>query len=1113
MKLVIQKTKKVMRFRLFNWVVGLVAFIGILIIVVSQLSGGDGSSTGLILTKTVVALFTIIFISCFFYEYFASNRISNALSDLTKSITQVEDDMAVSLAGLDESYYITAISNVLNHSVISLNEKNQKLKLEVERNQRLSENISEFYRQMKTLRETDFKFDFFEYDLEHEIFIFITGLIALTEGSEDISEITADDLFHNFNFSIGKEEFSLKIEQCIIENTPLNFECSVTSINGDLRWLKFWGRLCDDKTRLTGAITDITREVNQRNMEKDKAIHDNITGFYNRNALSEIAGKAIADCKKGERVTFVYIGLTGYQEFQERFGMVAGNTYIHAFAEVLKKFLIPSLIPFRWWGSDFLVLVTGVHDLDLFAREIKITMGKVEKYMGEVDGAAATFPLAIGYSTSVIDGDMPAELLEYASFAEHEVSKGIAESPNPFNNERYDEAKKASLRRTFIKDIIDKNQLSVVFQPIVSLKTGELFGFEALSRPVNPIYKSIVDLLDDAEASGNYAVLEKRMVYNALDTYMTRDERFQEQYLFINTAPYATLDEQDYNDIRDRYFGHMKVVFEVIERNRMDPDEINLRKSIVTKAGAKFALDDFGSGYSNHLALLALEPDIIKLDRELVRGINEDIRKQHMVEDIISYAKYRGTRVLAEGVETKEELETLCRMGIDYAQGYFLGRPVPEVENPDSRAQDIIRAMGKSNEIGLKQIFTILMDSMSLIDTEMSRNAAVTSFLVMRMTEKLKMQGDNPAGLITATMLHDIGTLYKEGGDWRNQQNFQIPRHSLFAYLIMKEYFPFSEYAEAVLYHHNRYGDKGRTFNNVVIPEEAFLISFADDAASFIMGSHESGIDRNEILSSLKEGCHNPQHVALFRELVNEGILERINSGEYVNDLLSFAGYLRIGKFELESVIRTLVYAIMFRMPFTYSHARNMETTVSLLTRLTKQNWKLVEKVRLGALLYNLSRLTITDEEFKSIGSAEEEISIVRSKLETVVDIMKKAGMVDIMDILNLVNGNEPVSSENHVLMGKDIIIGAKMLSIADMFSSLIEVRPYRPGLSCSEAIEELIRLAESESGYLPMIEIMDDYIDDVEGRINSYKSEIEKRYLSVIDNYHKLKEWVSGNG
>lgn len=1111
MKLVIQKTKKVMRLRLYNWVIGLVAFAGILVILLFLMTGIAIPPSLLLSAKICTAFFTLVFTVSFFYEYFAANRISNALSNLTKSITQVEDDLSVSLESQDESFYITAISNILNRSVLSLNEKNQKLKSEIERNQRLSENISEFYRQMKILRETDFKFDFFEYDLHHGIFIFITGLVTLLENSDDISEITAEDLFNNFDLSISKEEFDRQVEECVRNNVPLNFECSVISEKGETRWVKFWGRLVEDGTRITGAITDITREARQRNEEKSKATHDNITGFYNRNALSEVGGKAVSESRDGKWVVFVYIGLTGYQEFQERFGMVAGNSYIKAFSEVLRRFIQPNIIPFRWWGSDFLLLVTGVSDLDHIKRELEMTRAKIEKYIGEVEGVAASFPIAVGYSVSGIDGDMPAELLEYASFAAHEAAREVAENPNPYNRERYDEAKRASLRRTFIKDIIDKNQLSIVFQPIISLKTGELFGFEALSRPTNPIYKSIVELIDDAEASGHYGILEKRMVYNALDTYMTRDERFRDQYLFINTAPYATLDEQDYNDIRDRYFGHMKVVFEVVERNRLEPEEINLRKSIVTKAGAKFALDDFGSGYSNHLALLALEPDIIKLDRELVRGINNDLRKQHMIEDIVSYARYRGTRVLAEGVETRDELETLCRMGIDYAQGYFIGRPVPEIDYPDPKAQEIIRAMGKSSRISFRHVFGILLKSMALADEEMSKNAGISSFLVMRMMDKLNMESEKHAGMIAASIMHDIGVFHKEGTDWRNRCGLSIPRHSLFAYLVMKEYFPYSDFAEAVLYHHTRYNDKAEALSNIAIPEEAYLLSFADDAAGLIIGGGEGKPDERDVMARLGEGGHNPLHVKSFGDLVEEGILDSIYSGDYLNDLLNFAGYLRAGRSEIESIIKTFAYAVMFRMPYTYAHARIMETAASLLARLTKQNWKLVEKIRLAALFYNLSRMTITDEEFKRIESVDEENAVVKKALKDITAIMREAGTADITDMLNAVNGDETVSPENHVLMGKDIIIGARVLNIADIFASLLEVRPYRPGLNCSEAIGELARMLEGQTGYSSMIEIMGDYIEDIEGRINSYKAETEKRYRSVIANYHKLKEHGPG--
>lgn len=680
-----------MALRSFHRFVELLAFIGLLAGSVALMI--EEKPYGVLFFKVIVLVSSLLYVISFCYERAVSRKVLKELDDLTQLVARMENETGASR----ERIGITTISDILSQSLKSLNEKNIKLESEIQRNQRLSESISEFYRQIKNLKETGLRIDFFEYDYNHRIFIFITGLITLLENNEDVFEITADDLFDRFHFSISKEEFDQRVNRCVSNNEPLDFEFSTASENGESRWMKFWGRLCTDRTRITGAMMDITREVVQRNLEKERAIRDNMTGFYNRNALSEVAGKALSECRDGEKVAFIYIGLPGYQAFQERYGMIAGNSYIRVCAQVLKKFLNPRLIPFRWLGADFLMLATCIKSLESFRKGMIDVIQRVQKYVGKVEGIAVSFQIAVGYSISGIDGDLPSDLLEYASFAEHEALRGERESPNPFNRERYDAAKHAALRRTFIKDIIDRNQLRIVFQPIISLKTGELYGFEALSRPTNPIYHNIEELIEDAEATGHYTILEKRMVYNALDAYMTRDERFRDYYLFINTSPFATLEEQDYNDIRDRYFGHMKVVFEVVERNRMDPEEINLRKSIVIKSGAKFALDDFGSGYSNHLALLALEPDIIKIDKELVRGISTDLRKQHMVEDIISYARYRGTRVLAEGVETRDELETLCRMDIDFAQGYYIGMPDSRLSEPAEAARDVVRAIVKDH--------------------------------------------------------------------------------------------------------------------------------------------------------------------------------------------------------------------------------------------------------------------------------------------------------------------------------------------------------------------------------------------------------------------------------
>ncbi|HHU89477.1 MAG TPA: EAL domain-containing protein, partial [Clostridiaceae bacterium] len=754
----LRKTKRIINFRYISWVIYFTSYAGLLLISVLPLFDND---TNLLTSNPELFywLLRVLTVSVgvnFVLQYFIFRRHDQAFFEFDKSMSDVQMEI-LSPEEVSKKMDMMTLSTALNHLLKKLKEKNERLKDEIEKNHRLSENISEFYRQMRTLRDAELIFDFFEYDINGCYFTFISGMITALSGESEATEITAEDLFKNFQFSIGLKDYYKHVERCLEEDCDMNFECSVQGKDDGIHWLKFWGRLTQDKTRITGAVTDITREVNIRIAEKERIIHDNITGFYNRNALSEVGGKAIAECKEDKHVVFVYIGLTKYQEFQERFGMVSGNNYIRVCAEVMKKFITKDMIPIRWWGSDFLIIVKGVKDLKEFEKEAADVADKIGKHVGDVDGIATTFPMVMGYAASKIHGKTPPELLEFAAFAEHEALREVAMSPNEFNFERFEKAHLASLRRTLIKDIIDKNQLSVVFQPIVSLRTGELYGFEALSRPTNPAYNNILELIDDAEASGHYVILEKRMVYNALDAYMARDPKYKDYYLFINTAPYATLDEKDYNDIRDRYFNHMKVVFEVIERNRIDSDEINLRRSIVKKAGAKFALDDFGSGYSNHLALLALEPDIIKIDRELVRGINADLRKQHILEDIISYARYRGTRVLGEGVETQEELETLCRMGVDYVQGYFTGVPDKKLTEPDIRAKQIIKGIIRNKNIDLRQLYIIMEKSFAIISGDYAKYFSITVYLMIKLAKRLNIDEDRFTSLIITTIFHGIG--------------------------------------------------------------------------------------------------------------------------------------------------------------------------------------------------------------------------------------------------------------------------------------------------------------------------------------------------------------------
>jgi EAL domain-containing protein (putative c-di-GMP-specific phosphodiesterase class I) len=105
---------------------------------------------------------------------------------------------------------------------------------------------------------------------------------------------------------------------------------------------------------------------------------------------------------------------------------------------------------------------------------------------------------------------------------------------------------------------------------------------------------------------------------------------------------------------------------------------------------ALIALDDFGTGYSNHLALLNSKPDIVKVSQELIEGIATNIDKQQVYENTVSFAHGLGILVLAEGIETREEFETCLRLGMDFAQGYYIGKPIKEIAVLPSEIKEIL---------------------------------------------------------------------------------------------------------------------------------------------------------------------------------------------------------------------------------------------------------------------------------------------------------------------------------------------------------------------------------------------------------------------------------------
>lgn len=221
-----------------------------------------------------------------------------------------------------------------------------------------------------------------------------------------------------------------------------------------------------------------------------------------------------------------------------------------------------------------------------------------------------------------------------------------------------------------ILEALAELEIDYVFQPIFYRDGKEIFAYEALMRPK---HKTVLELIDEYTKEDKLHILEVATFFGAAQAY--RDRGYIEP-VCINSFPSESFTEEE-NRVFDEYFAEYigRGIIEILEYPHISEKEWENKKKALDKKGLPVALDDFGTGHNDESAVDYFEPSIVKLDRELISDIDRDEQKQKACLKHIKEFHKRGVKVLAEGVETKEEFEFLSKAGIDLFQGYYLARP------------------------------------------------------------------------------------------------------------------------------------------------------------------------------------------------------------------------------------------------------------------------------------------------------------------------------------------------------------------------------------------------------------------------------------------------------
>lgn len=263
----------------------------------------------------------------------------------------------------------------------------------------------------------------------------------------------------------------------------------------------------------------------------------------------------------------------------------------------------------------------------------------------------------------------PAEAA-YAAFLT--AAAGLAEAPSVRRQPAT--AKSAEMQR-----ILRESGIRSVYQPLFRLKNGSLFGFEALTRcPPGSLFDGPLALFRHAEQEGCSFALDRIARESAVRSSPALADN---QKIFININSGIMKDPhfvsgQTRQWLAERGLSPGQVVFELTERSSIDDfDQAKKTLDHYRKQGYEIAIDDAGAGYSSLQAIVELRPDYIKVDRSLVQNADRDEMKKHMLRTFVRFAKRMNIRIVAEGIERPEELHLVRMLGVDFGQGYLIGRP------------------------------------------------------------------------------------------------------------------------------------------------------------------------------------------------------------------------------------------------------------------------------------------------------------------------------------------------------------------------------------------------------------------------------------------------------
>ncbi|MBA4785057.1 MAG: sensor domain-containing phosphodiesterase [Alphaproteobacteria bacterium] len=467
----------------------------------------------------------------------------------------------------------------------------------------------------------------------------------------------------------------------------LSHEFRIRAEDGHFHWLQIRARPVlgsnGEIIRCVGTIVDITEQKNSVERLLQDAMHDNLTGLPNRQVFLDRLQSVLtlASTNPNVRPTVLAIDIDRYKQVNDALGIAAGDNILIALTRRLRRLLRPQDTLARLSGDQFGLILVSEPDP---AKVADFADAVSQAIMVPINFANREIILtaSIGLASWVDRQENSTELLSDAELAMYRAKRGGGNRVEPFRPIFRTSGTDRLQIETDLRRAIDRKELSLAYQPIIRLDNGEIAGFEALMRWEHPRRGSIPpsDFIPIAEASdligplGLFAL--ERAAADLID--WQRQTGALPIFLSVNLSSAQLLNNNLYNDVRALLAksecdpGQLKL--ELTESLMMEnPEQARLVLTKLKEIGLGLALDDFGTGYSSLAYLTQFPFDTIKLDKALVKDVQD--RRAVLLRSVISMARSLEMDVVAEGIETDEDAAELAKMGCQFGQSFLFGPP------------------------------------------------------------------------------------------------------------------------------------------------------------------------------------------------------------------------------------------------------------------------------------------------------------------------------------------------------------------------------------------------------------------------------------------------------